>query len=917
MSLTAELPGISRFFSSTPFHIGFWLLVKPSGWRNALDRIDASLPDDFSLLTISSQQRSNPLLLEFLIKNYLLMIAFNLAIVAAMLSITHTAQAATIQSLWLTLGYSIIIPLAMSCLLSVSSGFIFGGTIAIGIGLLARRTNFIHIPTALAGGLTGSMLLIQAHKTTRRISGQEVAGLITGGMAAFFLILVGTLIISGEAFDVTPGAPGAMPLPSRLARIITTSAGIAYMIVAAGTLALRSGRRLIDSIPIGAVGGVIIGASYYLFFTSAENSPAFLMSAAISGGLLMCLLFSSTWSLANLLGGTQAAALAGAMVFGIGWTYLSRYLVIDYTFDAAKLIWAAAFTLAGITISIWRPIVFLPLSLVWNNLLYTLDLRSNGSPLKFFKLHAVFWEESQFLTWPGLEDYFILQAERDPLQFEKSKQIFADSAQRKALQAAEVELLARKLENCQTLPSIAAISQQVPINYSDGEIFAMVHAFSQISHDVDSALNHSSAYQTRLTLGRVRDSLNSFQRELILSPKKQTTRFNRVTAIWGGIVENGFEQLAHEASYLKEIDNPYICGMPLNSQQEVFVGRADIMARLERLLMDPYRPPLHLYGQRRMGKTSLLLNLDHYLPSSIISVFFDGQGVSGYLESTDLYRYFINEIRVQAQKQRAIDLPPLNPHENSAGNFTQISAWIDRVESILAEAGAFVLFMVDEFEALETLVRNSKPQAQEYLGLTRFILQHRTHFKLLFVGSHSLDEVGAWATFLFNAQVVKIGRLAPEETMRLIEHPVKNFPLKYEPIASQHILSLTRGHPHLVQSICYELVMFKNEQQSDQRFMVTEADVEEAAKRTLVSSSFFFVDIRGPQINPSTAAMLDHLADMGPGALISREEWVVRYPENFEANLSLALKRDLVEEYNGWYRFQVEMIRRWFAYRPF
>ena len=132
--------------------------------------------------------------------------------------------------------------------------------------------------------------------------------------------------------------------------------------------------------------------------------------------------------------------------------------------------------------------------------------------------------------------------------------------------------------------------------------------------------------------------------------------------------------------------------------------------------------------------------------------------------------------------------------------------------------GAFILFMVDEFEALETLVRNSQPQAQEYLGLTRFILQHRTHFKLLFVGSHSLDEVGAWATFLFNAQVVKLGRLAPEETMRLIEHPVKNFQLKYQPAASQHILTLTRGHPHLVQSICYELVMLKNEQPSDQRF---------------------------------------------------------------------------------------------------
>ncbi|HWR66607.1 MAG TPA: hypothetical protein VN364_10845 [Bellilinea sp.] len=857
------------------------------------------------------------MLREFLIKNYLMLVAFNLAVVAIVLSIADIAQPAYIQSLWLTLGYSITIPLAMGILLSASSGFIFGSLIPIGIGLLARRTNFIHLPVALAGGFTGSILLTQAHKSTRRISGQEIAGLLTGGLAAIFLILVGVVIISGDAFGVSPGAPGAMPLPGRLARIITTSAGLAYMIVAAGTISLRSGRRFVDSLPLGAVGGVVTGACYYLFFTSIENSPVFLISAAISGGMLMCVLFASTWSLAKLLGGSQAAALAAALVFGIGWTYLSRYLVIGYTFDTSKIFGALACTLGGISFSIWRPILFIPISLVWNNLLYTLDLRSNLSPLKFFKLHAAFWDEWQFLTWPGLEDYFILQAKRDPLGFEKSKLKFADTSQGKALQAAEVELLARKLENCQDLTSIAGVSSQLQISYSDGEISAMLHTFSQMSHDVESALNHSSAYQTRLTLGRVRDSLNLFQRELILSPKKHTARYNRVTAIWDGVIESSIGQLAREASFQQEIDNPYICGMPLNSQQEVFVGRADIMARLERLLMDPYRPPLHLYGQRRMGKTSLLLNLDHYLPSSIISVFFDGQGISGYLESTDLYLYFINEIRIQAQKQRAIDLPPLTFRENSTGKFAQISAWVDRAEAILADNGAFVLFMVDEFEALETLVRNSQPLAQEYLGLIRFILQHRTHFKLLFVGSHSLDEVGAWATFLFNAQVVKIGRLAPEETMRLIEHPVKNFPLKYVPTASQHILSLTRGHPHLVQSICYELVMLKNEQSSEQRFIVTEEDVEEAAKRTLVSSSFFFVDIRGPQINPSTAAMLDHLADMGPGALISQEEWVVRFPDNFDANLSLALKRDLIEEYNGWYRFQVEMIRRWFAYHPF
>ena len=63
--------------------------------------------------------------------------------------------------------------------------------------------------------------------------------------------------------------------------------------------------------------------------------------------------------------------------------------------------------------------------------------------------------------------------------------------------------------------------------------------------------------------------------------------------------------------------------------------------------------------------------------------------------------------------------------------------------------------------------------------------------------------------------------------------------------------------------------------------------------------------------------MLDHLSSLGPEGSISRDEWARCFPENFEANLALALKRDLVEDENGFYHFQVEMIRRWFAYRPF
>ncbi|MHB0989459.1 MAG: ATP-binding protein [Bellilinea sp.] len=916
MKQAAAVTAVSRFFATTPLHIGFWLLVKPSAWRKALDQIDLTLPTEFSCLTLTPEQRRNPVLVQFLLNNYLLLVMFNVAAVAIILSLAKVSQPVLFQSLWLTLGYSLIIPPVMSLKSSVSSAYLLGGTIALGIGLLARRTDYFYIPIALAGGLTGNVLLNQARRTTKRFNSRELAGLLTGILAAVLLIFIGLNITSGDVFGVYTGAPGALPLPARFAWIITTSAGILYMLIELFVLKSHTNKRLIDVLPIAALEGLVIGVCYYLFFISIENTPVFLISAGFGGGMLMCFLFTATWQLANQVGGPQAGAMAASLVLGISWVYLSQDLVMGYTFEQINIVRALLVTLAGLTFSVWRPIVSLPFIAIWNNLLYTLDSRSNVSPLKYFKLHAAFFEEGQSLVWPGLADYLILQAERDPEGFVKSKLKFSDSPQRLALQAAEIELLARKLESCADLASISGASRLVQWNFSDSQISILLSPFARMSHDVESALNQSSIYQTRLGLGRVRDDLNLFQRELILSPQPNSGRFTRVTAAWDRIIENKIERLTREANYHLEIANPYICGMPLNDQQEVFVGRTDIMARLESLLLGPNRPPLHLYGQRRMGKTSLLLNLGHYLPSTIISVFLDGQGLAGYSQRMDLFFYMVNEIRSEAYRQRGLKLPAIIRQENKS-LFAQISRWIDQSEKILVEDDAIVLLMMDEFEALEPILQNNKSQIQEYLGLARFTIQHRPHFKLLFVGSHTLDEIDAWSTFLFNAQVVKMGRLAPSETMRLIENPVKNFQLTYVPPASQHILYLTRGHPHLVQSICYELVMLKNEQPSNQRFLVTMADVEEAANRTLTSNSFFFVDVRGPQINPQTTAMLDHLANLGPEGSISRDEWARCFPENFKANLALALKRDLVEEENGFYHFQVEMIRRWFAYRPF
>ncbi|MHB8191656.1 MAG: hypothetical protein ACYDGL_00045 [Bellilinea sp.] len=902
---------------TTPIHVAFWLLVNPSGWRAALDEIDPTLPIDFSITSLNPQQRKNRNLWRFLVYNYLLLISMSTLAVLIVLNLSEASRPVIIQSVWLTFGYSLILPLVMGYAFSVGSGMVFAGLIALGIGLLARQTDFFFLPVALAGGLTGCVLLNRSRDTRLIFRGRHIIGLLAGFISAGILLSLGVLIVSGKIFGFSLGNPGGAPLHDPFAQIIAITSGVLYAIAFTIAVAAKAHKSFWRSLPAGVIAGMILAISYYFFVRSEENSAIFLISAAIGAGLLMSLLFTIPWLLTDWVGGPQAAAVAAAVITGVSWVRLGSYLVVGFSENQANYFWALLTVGIGLSFSTWRPILLLPFVSVWNNFLYSLERGKKTGPLKFFRLHSVFWEEGQLIHWPGLDEYLLLQAERDPQEYEKNAVMLAHTPQRGIVQSVEIELITRKFEDCADLFSIAEVYKYTQSKFLDGPAAIILRTFFQMSRDAESALNLPTVYQSRLALGRLRSDLNLFQRELFFSNHPYTQWFTSVLAKWDRIFESHINHLTQESSFQQEIVNPYICGMPLNNEQEVFVGRTDIMARIERLLTDPNRPPLHLFGQRRMGKTSLLLNLDHYLPSSMICVFLDGQALGGYRDTGEVFAYIIEEIRSKTYRQHGLKLPQLHLDEDPTSDYSRISKWVDTVEKILDSQHLYILTMLDEFEALTLALQEAELKAQDFLGLARFMIQHRPHFKSLYVGSHSLDEIGLWSTFLFNAQVVKVGRLAPVETLRLIENPVKNFNLKYDPIASQRILNLTSGHPHLVQSVCFELVMIKNEQPGSRRFLVTLPDVEEAVKRSLSSISFFFADIRGKQINPETMSMLDYLADKGENEVVAQGEWAARFPTHFDRNLALALKRDLVEQVDGGFKFQVEMIRRWFAERPF
>ena len=72
--------------------------------------------------------------------------------------------------------------------------------------------------------------------------------------------------------------------------------------------------------------------------------------------------------------------------------------------------------------------------------------------------------------------------------------------------------------------------------------------------------------------------------------------------------------------------NPYVAGNPVGDSP-AFIGRADVWRETVRVLRRPQENALVLFGQRRIGKTSVLQYLEAHLrdKGAYLPVYFDLQ----------------------------------------------------------------------------------------------------------------------------------------------------------------------------------------------------------------------------------------------------------------------------------------------------
>lgn len=258
--------------------------------------------------------------------------------------------------------------------------------------------------------------------------------------------------------------------------------------------------------------------------------------------------------------------------------------------------------------------------------------------------------------------------------------------------------------------------------------------------------------------------------------------------------------------------NPYIVGRWLRGVDHY--GRQKL---IEHLLASRDQA-IWLVGTRRMGKTSLLRQLEWLLEqepaSTYVPLFWDLQACES---AEDLaYELFIS-IEDESERFEALglDIPGLQEMD--------VNRILRAVQRNLSGQGKQLLLLIDEGEALINVARSD----QRELARLRRTLQQGEHRTILTATKQLIqlnDEMRDWLTspFLFGFNLVNLWSLDLESTQDLIHQGQSELNVAVEPAVVEEIIVYTHRHPYLTQYLCHRLFVSDGETSGHLRPIETE-----------------------------------------------------------------------------------------------
>ena len=527
-----------------------------------------------------------------------------------------------------------------------------------------------------------------------------------------------------------------------------------------------------------------------------------------------------------------------------------------------------------------------------------------------FKKSPIYWDEIIIYPLPFLTDFLVMltEANRDKGIAEIEFLSTNRPTQRKAAFNALLQITIKDLSELESIKKRSNSSGNLSFlssfeSFLPKEFSKTLRVVEDISIDARNYLNSSSDFNKLKNLNNIESDIHDLKNSLIATKGPVGVKFHSLAEKWSLIVEEEKKQFTKSnADNFGEIPNPYIFGNPVkvDNSGRLFVGRKDVVDLIKSNLTSSIsqKPSLFLYGRRRVGKSSVLINLPTLLEKQYISVYIDFQDPK-YGESQTSFCYHLSKVICDSLNDRGFPSEYLAIGSFQNNPFTALGSWLDQTEELLKKESKLVLICFDEYEKIEQcILKDSLTTA--VLDELRNIIQHRKYFVILISGSNELRELQLnWLDYLINTKMIKIGYLSKDDARILITNPIDDFTLNYEDgqygEAVNQIINLTNCQPYLTQAVCFELVNYLN---SQSRKEASVEDVNLAAKRVLASANAYFDYIWNIECTDSERDFLHQMIENN-------------YNEGNKKEIDSLLRREIIEKEGSVYKFKVELMKKW------
>ena len=371
--------------------------------------------------------------------------------------------------------------------------------------------------------------------------------------------------------------------------------------------------------------------------------------------------------------------------------------------------------------------------------------------------------------------------------------------------------------------------------------------------------------------------------------------------------------------------NPYIAGNPVHGQGK-FIGRVDILQEVLRALRNPAGNSIVLFGQRRIGKTSVMLHIERELRTEdqYTPVYFDLQNKASLPLADVLYQ--------MAQKICAVTgrhLPDREQFDREGKFFYKY--FIPSVTS--AWENHELVLLLDEFDVLDF------PRGEEQAGKTFFPflqqwLKVARGLQFVFVLGRRPEELSTDTLAAFkDIPSRKISLMTRKACETIVRQSEQDESLLWSEEAVERLWYWTQGHPYFTQLLCSEIWETSQMLHSAEHYHIRRREGQHQRRSHV------------PIVRPSAVdTSLDRALEQGANAF----QWIwnglppaervimAAIAESQDEELSLdsltdilhrskvrlilrelklapetLIRWDLLRPSNGHYRFAVPMLRRW------